>query len=1442
MQQNTKEKSLKVNRLSSAEQEEKKEEFGTRSISPPQLDLGATTPGEEETAIKKEQKGNRFADSDEDSGTSGSTPNTGGSSPFKLNKPSDNSNQTVQAKKKEESSNSDGTADDSVQSSSGDTGKSTPYQLKASKSAAHSISYKQKQPQFKLNTSQSITKLPEDVRGKMEHAFEYDFSKVTIHKNSVEAVELGAYAFARGDELHFAPGQYDPFSLTGQELIGHELTHVIQQSSGEVAPTTEVDGQAVNDDSGLEKEADEMGAKAARGEIVGSKGEGAPSGTPVVQGNFVVQRNQVESAEPAPSAEDQHYEGLADVVPVATGAPPPPEPSPPLPKVEKPKLPKKEEKPKEKKIFEAKEKLKAKKKEAAGKDNQKKSALGNASVSADGSVTLPPLPGTGTPKTAEDDLLFQNESTFIKDKADEQKDHEPTEKKVDDAQSAAKPPDNEKQSLAEELHVEDMDYAETKDYEAYEFKTQLRARVEALTPKNLEEVQNFKKNGKADQLNEAVAADVTAEKEKAGEALITAHEAEPDLGKVEGKEVTPMPEPDPDPELGTIDPKNAAPKKKDETIVETPIQQDSETLDEQLATAEVTEEQLTDSNEPEFLAALDSKKQAQASAEATPGQFREAEEGILDAAQTDSETLSKDGLTSFLETRVEQFEAVSDNQNESTKEDERARQEVADHINSIFETTQSSVTTILETMSSTVETMFQTAADEASSAFETYVDEKMSAYKSQRYGGWTGGAKWLKDKLFGMPEEVNRFYEDGRNQYLEDMDIAIDAIAVYVGEQMANAKTAIFEGRQSVTEYVDSLEGDLKEIGEQCAEEVNDRFDQLEQDVEDSRDQLVDTIAQSYTDNLQQLDTRIEELQAANRGLVDKAIDGIKSVIQTINRLKDLLLSVINGAAGVIGEIIKHPIKFLRNLVQGVKDGFMNFVDNIQTHLQGGITGWLMGTMSEMGVSPPTSLDLKGIIGFAGDLMGMSWDFVKGKVVAVIGEKNMERVEAGVDIIVKLKNEGIGGVIDEAREQFSDIKTTIMDSIKSFLVERVFKAGVVWILSLFNPASAFVKACMMIYDVVMFFINKAQQISELIQSVISSLAAIASGNVAALAAAIENTMARFLPVAIGFLASLLGLGGISKKVREIMTKIRGKIENAIDWVVEQIRAMAEKLGLLKKKGEEDEEDDERTKGQKQADLDAAFVEVNALDNDSKTTKKILDNELPKIKSKYRLKKLTVSSIGNDGEYKVRGEVNPVKEDKITISEGNEELTKKLISLGIKKEDADKIVKSELGNTIKNYLLGGRFDSMNGYPKLLLQLKQASSIPSVLQALNKGKQLLDHPSISKIAFEDKKDSFPSYDIDVATVNFDGSYSSAYQLKTAESINSLRSSIFKAKSQIKNAPAKKKWVEVIVSSGTKSDFLEYKKDDLMLPDSIKKFWPPEISLRVTFSDGGKWILNG
>jgi hypothetical protein len=106
-------------------------------------------------------------------------------------------------------------------------------------------------------------KLPESVRGKMESTIGSDFSGVNIHANSGKAVEAGALAYTQGSEIHFAPGQYNPTSKSGQELLAHELTHVQQQSEGRVKGTGQVAGMPLNDDKSLEKEADDMGAKAA---------------------------------------------------------------------------------------------------------------------------------------------------------------------------------------------------------------------------------------------------------------------------------------------------------------------------------------------------------------------------------------------------------------------------------------------------------------------------------------------------------------------------------------------------------------------------------------------------------------------------------------------------------------------------------------------------------------------------------------------------------------------------------------------------------------------------------------------------------------------------------------------------------------------------------------------------------------------------------------------------------------------------------------------------------------------------------------------------------------------------------------------------------------------------------------------------------------------------
>ena len=108
------------------------------------------------------------------------------------------------------------------------------------------------------------TGIPDNVKQKMEDSFGTDFSDVRIHSESPQAPEVGALAYTQGTDIHFAPGQFKPDTSAGQQLLGHELAHVIQQAEGRVQPTTEIGGMSVNDDGGLEHEADVLGAKAAQ--------------------------------------------------------------------------------------------------------------------------------------------------------------------------------------------------------------------------------------------------------------------------------------------------------------------------------------------------------------------------------------------------------------------------------------------------------------------------------------------------------------------------------------------------------------------------------------------------------------------------------------------------------------------------------------------------------------------------------------------------------------------------------------------------------------------------------------------------------------------------------------------------------------------------------------------------------------------------------------------------------------------------------------------------------------------------------------------------------------------------------------------------------------------------------------------------------------------------
>ncbi|MFZ6721676.1 DUF4157 domain-containing protein [Undibacterium sp. Ji49W] len=130
------------------------------------------------------------------------------------------------------------------------------------------------------------TGMPDNLKAGVENLSGMAMDDVKVHYNSAQPAAMQAHAFAQGTDIHIAPGQ--------EQHLPHEAWHVVQQKQGRVRPTFQMkSGTSINDDVGLESEADIMGARAlSAGTTVVKSGVGqdggvaqamAVSGRPVFQ-------------------------------------------------------------------------------------------------------------------------------------------------------------------------------------------------------------------------------------------------------------------------------------------------------------------------------------------------------------------------------------------------------------------------------------------------------------------------------------------------------------------------------------------------------------------------------------------------------------------------------------------------------------------------------------------------------------------------------------------------------------------------------------------------------------------------------------------------------------------------------------------------------------------------------------------------------------------------------------------------------------------------------------------------------------------------------------------------------------------------------------------------------------------------------------------------------
>lgn len=261
------------------------------------------------------------------------------------------------------------------------------------------------------------------------------------------------------------------------------------------------------------------------------------------------------------------------------------------------------------------------------------------------------------------------------------------------------------------------------------------------------------------------------------------------------------------------------------------------------------------------------------------------------------------------------------------------------------------------------------------------------------------------------------------------------------------------------------------------------------------------------------------------------------------------LMPFLKRAKASFINILRNPIRFLRNLIEAGVMGFRGFSRQFLTHLRAGFINWLTETFAGKGVYIPDSFSFKEILKFILSVLGISWKSIRLKLVKAVGESSVAAMERGFKRVKTIVTEGPGALWEQLKTGLANLREQVIERLMNFVLTRIVQTAVLRIVSILNPAGAFVQAVMAIYNTVMFFVKRLREIAQVARTFLHSIMNIAEGKLKPAAAGVERTMARSLSLSINFLARLLGLGNIAKPIHAILKRIRQPVDKALDVAV-----------------------------------------------------------------------------------------------------------------------------------------------------------------------------------------------------------------------------------------------------------------------------------------------------
>jgi hypothetical protein len=770
------------------------------------------------------------------------------------------------------------------------------------------------------------------------------------------------------------------------------------------------------------------------------------------------------------------------------------------------------------------------------------------------------------------DAEFKDLNSTLNSNAKKQQAHEPAENKASEALKSSVSPINERLSKAKAVKVEKMaTLPKPKTIKAEDLKNAILKEVDRLLKEKEQEANDTgeKPKIKEQEIKEVKQAnnkDIQSKKTASVGEVEQTHKQAPDENAIEKRESIDVITEDagPSKKIGETE-KAVAKPIADERIT---LENESGKIDEKMAENDVDETQLEESNEEKFTGSLEEKRGSQSEAAKVKDDYRKIEDEKLAKDKKAAQYTVSSNVEKIHEVRKGEFGNVDTVKGSTKSADELKRKEISDKIEKLYTDAEKSVTDKLAALETSVSEEFDSIMQTANTHFKDNVNNALDDEFT-----WEWAAKNLDRADYNR--RVKKVFVKESDKYKQELSDALNPLTTKIANTLNSIVDEIQAAKNTVIVFVNGLGPALAEIGVQSAKGVLEKFSSLEESVNEKQNALTNNLAKKYADGVIGLEEEFKKIMDSRKSWLEKALDAIIDAIKEIVNLFIDLKKALERAAEYGKRIIKAPLKFFGNLVKGASAGFNNFVKNIGKHLLQGALEWVTGEMGEAGIQLPEKFDFKGILSIILQILGISINNIKEIAKKVIGAKYVALLEKGADLGVKagdkilqiftiIKKEGIAGLWEFIKEQFNDLKEKMMEEAKSFVITTIVEVAVIKVVSMLIPGAGFISAVKSLIDFLRTLFAKARQIVNIITGIIDTFGEILAGNVAKVSSMVENVLAKFLGLAITFLAAILGLGKIGKKINDIIQKkIKDPINKAITKMMEKLKTLMTKLGIFK---------------------------------------------------------------------------------------------------------------------------------------------------------------------------------------------------------------------------------------------------------------------------------------